>query len=137
MRIPWWVMALDPNDWGEMNQIFRDFMSSLPLSQNELADELGVDASKVSRWGSGKTTPPPWELRALVNVVKNRLAAIQTHVDSMDELVEALDGIDAAWTVKGMAAIKRSSAARNRVHELLRKRSRKRPKTTKRRRRKR
>src|SRR6266404_1621201 len=53
---------------------------SVGLSQEGLADALGVDRSTVARWESGETEPQPW--------IRPRLA--RTLAVSMDELTELL-----------------------------------------------
>ena len=112
---PLWVARLDPEDWDAMRQVVRELLSDLPLSQQELAAEVGVDPSTVSRWAAGKTIPSTSELRAVLEVLESRLARLRAKVEWGRPLVDAFDVVVHPRKV----GFKARQAAREKLHELL------------------
>ena len=114
-NIPWWVVWLGPGEGDAMRQVVRELLSDLPLSQQELAAEIGVDASTVSRWAAGRTVPSVSELRAVHQVLESRLARLRARVEWGGQLLDALDVVGRP----GKFGFKAQQAAREKVHELL------------------
>ncbi len=113
---PWWMAMVDPQDWDEMRQAVRELLTDLPLPQQELAAEIGVDPSTVSRWTAGKTIPSPSELRGVLQVLESQLARLRARVEWGGQLLDAVDGV----VHPRKAAFKGLMAARENLHELLR-----------------
>src|SRR3954452_17481941 len=61
------------------------------LSQEALAERLGVERSTVARWESGRTCPQPWTRRALAR-------ELDLDLDQLAVLIEGRDvpGADAS-----------------------------------------
>ena len=110
---PWWALWLDPREGVSMRQAVRELLSDLPLSQQELAAEIGVDPSTVSRWVAGRTVPSLPELRAVLQVLQSRLARLRAQVEWGGQLLDALD------VVMGKRRGGSRQQAHKKVHELM------------------
>ena len=132
--IPWWAVWLGLEEGDALRQAVRELLANLPLSQQELAAEIAVDPSTVSRWAAGRTVPSVSELRAVYKVLESRLARLRAQVEWGGQLLDALDAVGQSRKV----GFKARQAAREKVHELLvdskskrtRPRSRKRKRTS-------
>ena len=127
-RYPWWVVFLDPADGKKMRSLFKDFLADLPFSQTELAKALGVEQPTVSRWASGKSTPNPDQMQAVVAVVESRMAEIMAEVQEKVQLTkQVLDAAkDVAASQRSMSdgGFKKLKTAREKLRKLLQKQPR-------------
>jgi transcriptional regulator with XRE-family HTH domain len=119
MRIPWWMTAIDPNDWGRLGTVIADFFSDLPMAQSELAKRLKVDQTAISRWAGGRTKPTLDEFSKAVDVVEDRIAGLTKRVTKSKALVEAMGKAHAAAAAGGTEGVQRGSVARSQVHQAL------------------
>src|SRR5947209_7304515 len=94
MRYPWWVVWVRPEDQGGLRRMFKDLLSDLPMSQEQLATALQVDQSTVSRWVSGKSLPSTKQMREMVRLVQAHIADIQGR---MERTTRFLDAVEAAF----------------------------------------
>ena len=114
--IPWWVVWLGPEEGAALRQAVRELLSDLPLSQQELAAEIGVGLSTVIRWAAGRTVPSVSELRAVYQVLESRLARLRDQVEWGGQLLDSLDMV--GQSRKGVG-FKARQAALQKVHEVL------------------
>ena len=85
---------LDPK---EVTEAFRRLLTDyLPMSQEKLGTDIRNDRSTVNKWGQGRVIPYLRQQRAVLEVVKNRVAAIQGQVKRAHEMLTALEGLEAA-----------------------------------------
>lgn len=52
-----------------MGEKIRALREAKGLSQNDLAEALGIDQSAVSKWESGKAEPTLFNVRRLANIL--------------------------------------------------------------------
>jgi len=119
MKIPWWMMVIDPNDWKELGTVIKDFFSDLPMTQADLATKLRVDQTAISRWASGKTKPTLDEFKRAVQAVNERITELTERVTKSNGLVSAMEAANAAAGAGGVQGIQEGSIARSQVHEAL------------------
>lgn len=84
----------------KINQIIRTKRKELSLTQEQIAESLGVSASAVNKWEKGSTYPDITLLPALARLLKtdlNRLLSfhddltdseIETFVNELDSMVQ-------------------------------------------------
>lgn len=76
----------DPQD--AVGVAFRITRRRLRLSQRELADSLGWDASKVGRWESGHVAPALARVDGVLRGMGFRLAVVVSHPDDWADVEE-------------------------------------------------
>src|ERR1700684_2323357 len=54
---------------------------SLGLSQEALADKLGVDRKTVARWEAGVSNPHPWQRPSLARALLLTLSELDQHLE--------------------------------------------------------
>jgi transcriptional regulator with XRE-family HTH domain len=117
--VPWWVVNVEPEDWGKLGAVIKEFFSDLPMAQSQLASTLKVDQTAISRWALGKTKPTLQEFSKAVGAIENRLAELMKRVTMYKQLVGAMQKAGAAAGAGGLRGIQKARAARSGVHEAL------------------
>ena len=78
------------------SEIIREIRSCLNLSQNELADALGVSFATVNRWEKGRCKPSRIAINAIKNLCANNKIDFSqfegNHIIRMDEIVTLYHG---------------------------------------------
>ncbi len=59
---------------GELGERLRTARRSAELTQQELAEALGVESITVSRWERGVTTPSLWRLQRVAELTGTRVS---------------------------------------------------------------
>ena len=125
---PPWRLGLQPDiNAEEVYQPFRDLLRShLPMTQEELATEIGRVRTTVNRWKSERAAE--WKAgltaqRKVLRAVRERLEAIERQAGKVEEMIEALAGVGAAqeehtrkFSQENLAALKK---ANDQVRDLL------------------
>ena len=57
IRIPSWYLAVDDTGPAEIEILFSAMLSQMPLTTADLASQMGVNQSTISRWGTGGARP--------------------------------------------------------------------------------
>ena len=70
----------------DYKKLVKDLRDRMVLSQNELADLLGVSFSTVNRWETGKHLPTIKIKRKLINLCKENNINIDLYRGRDDEL---------------------------------------------------
>ena len=123
-----WRLGLQPDISAEaVYQPFRDLLKShLPMTQEELATEIGRDRTTVNRWKSERSSE--WKAglssqRSVINAVRTRLLAMQRQTDRVERLIEALEGVGTAQREHSKRLDSESldelTAANDKVRDLL------------------
>lgn len=73
---------------GSVGGLVRRVRRRLDVSQRGLAERLGVEASRVARWETGRTSPQVADLEAVLALVGLRLVAIDEHGELVDPMRE-------------------------------------------------
>ena len=126
--VPSWKLGLKPDvDLPAVYEGFRVLLSEhLPMSIGKLAGELGKNRTTVSKWKSEKSTD--WRAglktqRAVIDVVRKRLVAIEDQAAKAERMLDALKGVEAAYIEHvrklDQESLDRLSVARDRVRNLL------------------
>ena len=123
-----WKLGLKPDiDPTVVYEGFRVLLSEhLPMSQDELASALDRNRTTVSKWRSKKPSDPRAGLttqRKVIDVVRERVRAIDQQVFKVERMLDALQGVEAAYKQhmrkldpQGLDML---SAANDRVRDLL------------------
>ena len=126
--VPSWKLGLKPDiDLSAVYEGFRVLLSEhLPMSQDELAKQLGKNRTTVSKWRSKKASDPRAGLksqREVIAVVKERLRAIDQQVSNVEQMLYALKGVEAAFNEHTRKldgeSLENLSAANDRVRDAL------------------
>lgn len=126
--VPSWKLGLKPDiDLSAVYEGFRVLLSEhLPMSQDELASELGRNRTTVSKWRSKNVSDPRAGLRTQRNVteaVRERVRAIEQQVSEVEQMVDALQGVEAAFKEHTRKldgeSLEKLSAANDRVRDAL------------------
>ena len=72
-----------------MNQIIRERRKALGLTQEEVADYLGVSAPAVNKWETGKSYPDITLLPALARLLKTDANSLLSFEEDMTKEKEA------------------------------------------------
>ncbi len=116
-KYPWWVAYLDPHEWGPLREALAEFLSDLPISQQELAGKLNVTQSTISRWSAGKGIPSTPQLGVIVGLAEQRIAFLKKRAQWARDLVDAQKALLHAPRGRGYRAAR--TAAANRISKLL------------------
>ena len=57
IRIPSWYLAVEFNSPAEIEILFSAMLAQMPLTTADLASQMGVNQSTISRWGTGGARP--------------------------------------------------------------------------------
>ena len=113
-QYPWWVVHLDPQEWHSLHETLAEFLSDLPISQQDLARKLNVTQSTISRWSAGKSLPSIPQLRVIVDAVEQRIAFLQQRAQWARRLLDAQKAL-----VHPKRGLQARTAASDRVSKLL------------------
>ena len=100
--VPSWKLGLKPDvDLDAVYEGFRVLLSQhLPMSQDELAGELGRNRTTVSKWKSKKSSDPRAGLstqRKVIEVVQEHARAMNQQVLKVQQMLTALEGVGTAY----------------------------------------
>ncbi len=96
-RIPkWWLAAYAP-DIPRAYESFQTSLARFSLSLTDLAEDIGVDQSTVSRWAVGRTRPTPEQMKALLTALQARIKVMATVAERTARAVEGLRGVTQAF----------------------------------------
>ena len=126
--VPSWKLGLKPDvDLDAVYEDFRVLLSEhLPMSMEKLASELERNRTTVSKWKSKKSSE--WKAglstqRQVIEVVQERVRAIEQQVGKVQEMLDALDGVETAYKEHTRKldhqSLDKLSAAKDRVRALL------------------
>ena len=126
--VPSWKLGLKPD--VDLDAVYEDFCvllsQHLPMSMEKLASELGRNRTTVSKWKSKKSSDPRAGLstqRKVIEAVQGRLRAIEQQVGKVEEMLDALDGVETAYKEHTRKldhqSLDKLSAAKERVREIL------------------
>ena len=87
-RPPTDLAARRDGDPGTVGGLIRRVRRRLDVSQRRLADLLGVEASRVARWETGRTSPQVVELEAVLALADLRLVVVDCHDEIVDPMSE-------------------------------------------------
>lgn len=96
---PDWTDAL-PQDWDPQSplqaftELLRDF---LPMSQQELGDQLSVDRTTVNKWKNQRAFASIDQQLAVYSAIRDRIRAIEDQVAAAEEVTEALEGLQSRY----------------------------------------
>lgn len=123
--IPKWWIATYAADIARAYDVFRAFLADLGLSLTDLARDIGVDQSTVSRWAVGRSHPTPDQMKRLLVALQSRIKSIAAATERVTRVAEGLHGVVQAFE----ASLKQSDAgdaptqgfrgAAQRLHEAL------------------
>ncbi len=119
----WWRTDYAP-DVPRAYDVFRAFLSSLRLSLTDLANDIGVSQSTVSRWAVGRSDPTPQQMEALIAALRSRIERIGAAAERASRTTEGLDGVVKAFEAylkprAGAAALPRLRQAAQTLHAAV------------------
>ena len=87
----------------KINQIIREKRKALSLTQEQVAEFLGVSTSAVNKWEKGSSYPDITLLPALARLLKTDLNTLLSFQDDLSdvEIVNFIDGLDKIIQEKG------------------------------------
>ncbi len=92
----WWLAAYAP-DIPKAYELFSAFLAGLSLSLTDLAKDIGVDQSTISRWAVGRSRPRPEQMKAVLLALQLRLKAMAADMQHIMGATEALQGVVGAF----------------------------------------
>lgn len=119
IRIPRWWLAAYASDIPRVYEVFQDLLGGLSLSLSDLAKDIGVDQSTVSRWALGRTQPTPAQMKKLLAAVRLRITAIGAAAEGVSRAVEAFEGVGHAFESKGGGHARRIRRAAQGLQKVL------------------
>ena len=101
----------------KINQIIREKRKALSLTQEQVADFLGVSAAAVNKWEKGSTYPDITLLPALARLLKTDLNTLLSFRDDLTaaEIEAFVDGLDRTVQQEGYPAA--FARALDKIHE--------------------
>ena len=73
------------------NEFIKDSRYELRLKQKELAEMLGVPQGNISKYETGKVSPPGHIVLAILDILRKKKQQGKTFSHEVDELFEMLD----------------------------------------------
>ncbi len=123
-KIPSWWVDVGLQAAEEVYGRFRWAVSEMPLSQREIATQLGVDQTTVSRWARGRGDPTLEEMVQAISLIAQRTEELHSRTSNAAELLAAVQSVLEAAAERRLT--RSDSAARpqreafDRLQELLR-----------------
>ena len=102
----------------KINQIIREKRKALSLTQEQVAEFLGVSTSAVNKWEKGSSYPDITLLPALARLLKTDLNTLLSFQDDLSdvEIVNFVDGLDKIIQEKGYETA--FQMAINKIHDF-------------------
>ena len=96
--MPTWKLGLQSSiNEDEVYGPFRVLLElQLPMSDGELASKVEKDRTTVTKWKSVESKAPLALQRKVVQAVRERLEEMTQHVDAAEEMIKALEAVEAA-----------------------------------------
>ena len=119
-----WLAAYAP-DIPKAYEVFRVFLASLSLSLTDLAKDIGVDQSTVSRWAVGRSRPTPEQMKALLAALQSRIEGIAAAAERATQATEALHRVVQAFEASlepktpGRGSAQAIRRAAQKLHEVV------------------
>ena len=87
----------------KINEIIREKRKALSLTQEQIAEHLGVSTPAVNKWEKGSTYPDITLLPALARLLKTDLNTLMSFQDDLSdvEIVDFVNELDQAVREKG------------------------------------
>ncbi len=97
-------------------EAFEDLLTDLPMSQTELASQIGVAHTTVGRWARGQTRPSLDHMIRAVNAIAERLEDLRRRVERTGSALQAVRATQQAWESGDLHEV---AIASQRVGEIL------------------
>jgi transcriptional regulator with XRE-family HTH domain len=101
---------------------FKGLLADLPMSQAELASQIGVAHTTVGRWARGQTTPALADMIRAVEAITNRLDDLKRRADRSESALKAIQSTQKAWDSGDLhefaMAMRRAEEALNELADL-------------------
>ncbi|UCC84807.1 MAG: helix-turn-helix transcriptional regulator [Gemmatimonadota bacterium] len=91
IRIPKWWLVTGQDEAEAVEVLFRYILTNLPMTHAELAEEIGVAQSTVTRWARGDTHPSFDDMARAVRAASNRVEQVRNTMTHTMHLLIAID----------------------------------------------
>ncbi len=89
--VPGWFVALDLDQQQGVWKVFQEALEVMPMTHTELARELGVAQSTVTRWVRGEVGPAPDKMKQALEVLARRSDEIEKRLDRAQRALRCVD----------------------------------------------
>lgn len=91
IRIPRWYLGVEFNGPAEIAILFSAMLAQMPLTTADLASQMGVNQSTISRWGTGGASPSLKDMVRASEILAAEMERLNQFAEEVSEAVKIVN----------------------------------------------
>ena len=100
IRVPSWWLAVDDTGPAEIEILFSAMLSQMPLTAADLASQMGVNQSTVSRWATGRASPSLKDMVRACEIIAAETMRLNEFAQEVSGALQLVNQLDESYREK-------------------------------------
>ena len=94
LSIPSWWLSLSSGGHAEIEILFSSLLAQMPLTTAELASQMGVNQSTISRWGMRKARPSLKHMIRASEIIAAEMERLNHFAQEVSEAIQVVNQLN-------------------------------------------